>query len=96
MMVGARGGGRRELKGVEGMKWWWLRGRILTRGGIMQVKECGADVNAASNDGTTAVMAAANGGHTATVVALVRAGWCLISILNRKQNYSDRLAELQQ
>ena len=74
MMVGARGGGRRELKGVEGMKWWWLRGRNLTRGGIMQVKECGADVNAASNDGVSAVMAAAMGGHTATVVALVRAG----------------------
>ena len=40
----------------------------------MQVKECGADVNAAMNDGKTAVMQAALGGHTATVVALVRAG----------------------
>ena len=63
------------MKGVEGMKWWWLRGRILTRGGIMQVKEYGADVNAAEKtNGFTAVMAAAQGGHTATVVALVRAG----------------------
>ena len=43
----------------------------------MQVKECGADVNAAMNDGRTAVMSAATGGHTATVVALVRAGWRL-------------------
>ena len=77
MMVGARGGGRRELKGVEGMKWWGLRGRNLTRGGIMQVKECGADVNAASSKGGTAVILAAAGGHTATVVALVRAGWRL-------------------
>ena len=43
MMVGARGGGRRELKDVKGMEWWGWRGRILTRGGIMQVKVCGAD-----------------------------------------------------
>ena len=77
MMVEARGGGRRELKDVEGMEWWGLRGRILTRGGIMQVKECGADVNAADNDGATAVFCAVLGGHTATVVALVRAGWRL-------------------
>ena len=77
MMVEARGGGRRELKDVEGIKWWRLRGRILMRGGIMQVKECGVDVNAAANDGTTAVMLAAASGHTATVVALVRAGWRL-------------------
>ena len=77
MMVVKRGGGRRELKGVEGMEWWWLRGRTLTRGGIMQVKECGADVNAADNNGQTAVILAAVGGHTATVVALVRAGWRL-------------------
>ena len=43
----------------------------------MQVKECGADVNAADSTGGTAVTAAATGGHTATVVALVRAGWRL-------------------
>ena len=43
----------------------------------MQVKECGADVHAAMNSGATAVMAAAFGGHTATAVALVRAGWRL-------------------
>ena len=77
MMVGARGGGRRELKGVEGMKWWWWRGRILTRGGNMQVKECGADVNAADKDGQTALIWAAVYDYTAPVVALVRAGWRL-------------------
>ena len=36
------------------------------------MKECGADVNAVSENGVTAVMGAAAGGHTATVVALVR------------------------
>ena len=41
------------------------------------MKECGADANAADIDGHTAVMDAALEGHTATVVALVRAGWWL-------------------
>ena len=41
------------------------------------MKEYGADASAADNDGQTAVMDAAGRGHTATVVALVRAGWRL-------------------
>ena len=36
------------------------------------MKECGADANAASEDGTTAAMYAAVGGFTSTVVTLVR------------------------
>ena len=43
----------------------------------MQVKECGADVNAANRSGWTAVMLLADKGHIETVVALVRAGWRL-------------------
>ena len=42
------------------------------RGGHAQVKECGADANAADKTGRTAVYGAAQGGHTATAVALVR------------------------
>ena len=32
--------------------------------------ECGADVNAANEDGSTALMLAAQGGHTAIVLAM--------------------------
>ena len=51
-----------------------MEGMRMTQGRGAQVKECGADVNSAANDGQTAVMQAAFGGHTATVVELVRAG----------------------
>ena len=37
------------------------------------MKECGADANAADENGGTVVMWAAMGGHTATAVALVSA-----------------------
>jgi len=36
------------------------------------VQECGAYVNAAKQDGVTALMIAMQGGHTATVVALAQ------------------------
>ena len=61
----------REGEVTEGMTWWQREAR-LTGGGHAQVKECGADANAADEDGSTAVMGAAMGGHTATAVALVR------------------------
>ena len=36
------------------------------------MKECGVDANAVGKNGMSAVSMAAEGGHTATVVALVR------------------------
>jgi len=39
---------------------------------VALAQECGADVNAAKQDGFTALMSAAESGHTATVVALAQ------------------------
>ena len=69
-------GGGREAVGMEGevtegMEWWQREAR-LTGGEHAQVKECGADANAAAVYGTTPLMIAAMGGHMATAVALVR------------------------
>ena len=56
---------------TEGMEWWQREAR-LTGGEHAQVKRCGADANAATEDGTTAAMNAAVVGYTSTVVTLVR------------------------